>query len=140
LDGYRYRYTELGEREQEKPGKLEAHKHHQERLETHDWLMNLLSNALKDEAWKAVRDPSRKEQEVAPLFKREGGRKRKSACSEYELTNANKRLRLAEHSRKEEDDEEDGDNEDDGYDDEEDNEEDGDEQNDDDGDDEEMIV
>jgi hypothetical protein len=99
LNGYRYRYTELEEREQKKPGKLEAHKHHQARLESHEWLMNLLSDALKDEAWKAVRDPSRTEQEVAPLFQREGGRKRKSACSEYELTNANKRLRLGEHDR-----------------------------------------
>jgi hypothetical protein len=47
LDGYRFRYTELGEREQQKPGKLEAHKHHQARLESHKWLMDLLSDALK---------------------------------------------------------------------------------------------
>ncbi len=86
LDGYQYRYTELGEREQQKPGKLEAHKHYQARLESHKWLMDLLSDALKAEEWKRLRDPASKEQDVAPLFQREGGRKRKSACSEYELT------------------------------------------------------
>jgi hypothetical protein len=94
LDGYRFRYTELGEREQQKAGKLEAHKHHQARLESHKWLMDLLSDALKAEEWKRLRDPVRKEQDVAPLFQREGYRKRKSACSEYELTNTNKWLRL----------------------------------------------
>jgi hypothetical protein len=111
LDGYRFRYTELGEREQQKPGQLEAHKDHQARLENHQWLMHLLSDALKAEEWKRLRDPVRKEQDVAPLFPREEGRKRKSACSEYELTNANKRPRLGEHGRNEEDTEEHGDKE-----------------------------
>lgn len=37
--------------------------------------MDLLSDALKAEEWKTLRDPVRK----APLFQREGGRKRKSA-------------------------------------------------------------
>ena len=154
LDGYRYRYTKLTEREQKIPGKLAAHEHHQARLENHEWLMGLLSEALKDEEWKESSDPSRKEQEVAPLNQRETWRKRKSACSEYELTNASKRLRLAEHNGTEEDEEEDVDTEDDednGEEDDEDNgeedneddgeeedEEDGDEQNDDDGDDEEV--
>lgn len=121
LDGFRYRYTELGEREQQQPGKLEEHKHFQARLESHKWLMDLLSDVIKAEEWKELRDPARKEQKVAPLFKREGGRKRKSACSEYELTNTNKRLRLgdheecAEHGYKEaeESDENDEDNDDD---------------------------
>jgi hypothetical protein len=66
--GYRYRYTELWERDKKIPGKLEAHEHHQAWLEGHKWLMDLLRDALKDEAWKASRDPSRKEQEVAILF------------------------------------------------------------------------
>lgn len=101
LDGYRFRYTELGEREQQKPGQLEAHKHHQARLENHQWLMDLLNNALKAEEWKRLKDPARRDQEVARLLQREGGRKRKSACSEYELTNANKRSRLGEHGRNE---------------------------------------
>jgi hypothetical protein len=110
LDGYRFQYTELGEREQQKPGQLEVHKDHQAQLENPQWLMDLLSNALKAKGWKRLRDPARRDQEVAPLFQREGGRKRKSACSEYELTNANKKLRLA-HGRNEEDTEEHGDKE-----------------------------
>lgn len=101
LNGYRYRYTELGEREQQIPGKLEAHTQCQARLENHKWLMDLLTDALKAEEWKGG-DPAR-EQDVAILFQRERGRKRKSACWEYELTNANKRLRLGEYARTEED-------------------------------------
>ena len=138
LEGYRYRYAELREREQKIPEKLEAHKRHQARLENHEWLMGLLSEALKDEEWKASSDPSRKEQKVEPLFQREGGTKRKSACEEYELTNASKRLRLAEYNGTEEDDEEDVDTEDYEDDGEGEGEEDGDEQNDDDGDDDEV--
>ena len=137
LEGYRYRYTELREREQKIPEKLAAHKHHQARLENHEWLMGLLSKALKDEEWKASSDPSRKEQKVEPRNQREGGTKRKSACEEYELTNAGKRLRLAEYNGTEGD-EEDVDTEDYEDDGEGEGEEDGDEQNDDDGDDDEV--
>ena len=137
LDGYRYRYTKLTEREQKIPGKLAAHEHHQARLENHEWLMGLLSEALKNGEWKKKDDPS-KVQEVARLFQREGGTKRKSACEEYELTNAGKRLRLAEYNGTEEDDEEDVDTEDYEDDGEGEGEEDGDEQNDDDGDDDEV--
>ena len=67
---------------------------------------SLLSDALKAKEWKRLRDPARKEQDVAPLFRRKRGRKRKSACSEYELTNTNKRLRLGEHGHNKKDDEE----------------------------------
>jgi hypothetical protein len=45
--------------------------------------MDTLSDALKAEEWKALRDPA-KEQGVAPLFQRAGGRRRKSVCSEYD--------------------------------------------------------
>jgi hypothetical protein len=83
LDGYRYRYTELGQREQREPGNLEEHKRLQAQLESHKWLMDTLSDALKAEEWKALRDPA-KEQGVAPLFQRAGGRRRKSVCSEYD--------------------------------------------------------
>ena len=145
LEGYRYRYTELLEQEEEMPLELAAHEgalaarieQRQARLENHEWLMGLLSKALKDEEWKASSDPSRKEQEVAPLNQREGGTKRKSACEEYELTNAGKRLRLAEYNGTE-DVEEDVDMEDYEDDGEGEDEEDGDEQNDDDGDDDEV--
>ena len=102
--------------------------------------MDLLNNALKAEEWKRLKDPARRDQEVARLLQREGGRKRKSACSEYELTNANKRSRLGGHGRNEghteehggkESDEgdEDGDGDGNGDGDEEDLEETGDEQN-----------
>ena len=136
LEGYRYRYAELREREQEMPDKLAAHKRHQARLENHDWLMGLLSEALKNGEWKKKDDPS-KVQEVARLFQREGEKKRKSACEEYELTNASKRLRLAEYNGTE-DVEEDVDTEDYEDDGEGEDEEDGDEQNDNDGDDDEV--
>jgi len=63
--------------------------------------MDPLSNALKAEEWKGLKDPARRDQEVAQLLQREGGRKRKSACSEYELTNANKRSRLGKHGSNE---------------------------------------
>ena len=119
LEGYRYRYTELLEQGNEMPHELAAHEgalaerieQRQARLENHEWLMGLLSEALKDEEWKASSDPSRK-QEVTPLNQREGVTKRKSACSEYELANASKRLRLAEYNGTEEDDGEDVDTED----------------------------
>ena len=137
LEGYQCRYTNLRKREQKRPDKLAAQKDDQARLENHEWLMGLLSKALKDEEWKASSDPSRKEQEVAPLNQREGGTKRKSACEEYELTNAGKRLRLAEYNGTE-DVEEDVDMEDYEDDGEGEDEEDGDEQNDDDGDDDEV--
>jgi hypothetical protein len=83
LDGYRYRYIELGPREQREPGNLEEHKRLQAQLESHKWLMDTLNNALKAEEWKALRDPA-KEQGVAPLFQRARGRRRKSVCSEYD--------------------------------------------------------
>jgi len=44
---------------------LETHKHHQAQLESHKWFMDLLSDALKAEEWKRLRDPVRKEQDVA---------------------------------------------------------------------------
>ena len=65
--------------------------------------MDLLTEALKAEEWKGFGDPVSREQDVAQLFHRERGRKRKSACSEYELTNANKRLRLGGYGPTEED-------------------------------------
>jgi hypothetical protein len=83
LDGYRYRYTELGRREQREPGNLEEHKRLQAQLESHKWLMDTLNNALKAEEWKALRDPA-KDQGVEPLFQRARGRRRKSVCSEYD--------------------------------------------------------
>jgi hypothetical protein len=83
LDGCQYRYTKLGRREQRAPGELEEFKHHQAQLESHSWLMDLLSDALKAEEWKAFRDPA-KDQEVAPLFQRELWRRRKSDCLEYD--------------------------------------------------------
>jgi hypothetical protein len=83
LDGYRYRYAELGPREQRDPAKLKEHTDLQQRLESHKWFMDILSDALKAEEWKALRDPA-KEQEVATLFQREGGKKRKSQCKEYQ--------------------------------------------------------
>ena len=146
LEGYRYRYTELLEQEEEMPHELAAHEgalaarieQRQARLENHEWLMSLLSESLKNGEWK--KDDSSKDQEVAPLNQGEGGTKRKSAFSEYELTNASKRLRLAEYNGTEEDDEEDVDTE--YYEDvgERGVEGDGDEQNDDDGDDDEVLA
>jgi hypothetical protein len=83
LDGYRYRYAQLGPREQRDPAKLKEHKDLQERLESHKWFMDILSDALKAEEWKALRDPA-KDQGVATLFQTEGGKKRKSQCKEYQ--------------------------------------------------------
>ncbi|KAK0436369.1 hypothetical protein EV421DRAFT_2038713 [Armillaria borealis] len=97
LDGYRWRYFELLHRDREQSNKSEELTRQRKQLETHDWLMTLLRNGLKDEAWKAVRDPSRKEQKVAAMVQRDGRKKRKSDCSEYERTYASKRLRGGEH-------------------------------------------
>jgi hypothetical protein len=84
LDGYRYRYIKLGRREHREPGKLEKLVRCRAQLESHKWLMDLLSDALTAEEWKGIRDPARKEQGVAPPFQRESWRRRKSACAEYE--------------------------------------------------------
>ncbi|PBK94374.1 hypothetical protein ARMGADRAFT_1079060 [Armillaria gallica] len=84
LDGYRWRYIEMLRRDQGQSNKLEELMRQQRQLETHDWLMTLLRDGLKDEAWKVVRDPSRKEQKVAAMVQRDGRRRRKSDCSEYE--------------------------------------------------------
>ncbi|PBK62673.1 hypothetical protein ARMSODRAFT_1008164 [Armillaria solidipes] len=97
LDGYRWRYFELLHRDQEQSNKSEELTCQRKQLETHDWLMTLLRDGLKDEAWKAVRDPSRKEQKVSAMVQRDGRKKRKSDCSEYERTYASKRLRGGEH-------------------------------------------
>ncbi|KAK0185833.1 hypothetical protein F5146DRAFT_157696 [Armillaria mellea] len=96
-DGYRWRYFELLQRDRKQSNKLEELRRQRKQLETHDWLMTLLPNGLKDEAWKAVRDPSRKEQKVAAMVQRDGRKRRKSDCSEYERTYASKRLRGGEH-------------------------------------------
>ncbi|KAK0209752.1 hypothetical protein IW262DRAFT_502167 [Armillaria fumosa] len=93
FDGYRWRYTLLARRDQEQSNQSEKLEHQQRLLESHHWLMNLLGNKLKDETWKAARDPSSKEQKVAPIFPSVGTKKRKSDCSEYERTCANKRFR-----------------------------------------------
>jgi hypothetical protein len=93
LDGFRYRYTEVEEPDEEEPAKLKEHEDLQQRLESHKWFMDILSDALKAEEWKALRDPA-KDQEVATLFQREGGKKRKSNCEEYLKEVAQKKTRV----------------------------------------------
>jgi hypothetical protein len=83
LVGYRWRYTKRSRSELE-PQSVAPEMDERTRLDNPDWLLTLLGDALKDEAWKAVRDPSRKDQAVALMFRREEGRKRKSDCLGYQ--------------------------------------------------------
>ncbi|KAK0449076.1 uncharacterized protein EV420DRAFT_1275459 [Desarmillaria tabescens] len=96
-DGYAWRYRVLTRLERKNQGALEELKEKQDLLETHQWFMDVLSNTLKKDTWKAIKDRSAKEQEVARLVVKEGEKKRKSGCSEYELTYASKRRRHGEH-------------------------------------------
>lgn len=53
------------------------------KLETHGWMINLMQEALKNDEWSAIKDRALRQKFTSPVAK-EGIKKRKSACTEYD--------------------------------------------------------
>ncbi|KAF9021834.1 hypothetical protein BDZ89DRAFT_1071147 [Hymenopellis radicata] len=117
-----WRYKELSPLDEDDAEAAEELQRQKALVEGHDWLIDILSTALQNDAWKAGKDRSRPEQEVEIEIV-EVERKRKSECSEYEQVLANKRPFGGERPGfVEEDDDEDDDDDDEDDDDDDDDE------------------
>jgi hypothetical protein len=77
---------------QEEEEKLVAR---QQKLESHDWLLEIFGARLKDDAWQALRDPAVNHDVLRSEAFTVG--KRKSQLPEYEVEQANKKRRGGEN-------------------------------------------
>jgi hypothetical protein len=78
--GHRYLSTEQTKLKRRNAKAAEAEV---EKLETHDWLLGVLEEALKNKEWRDARDERVDQDTLDDMSLTEGQRKRKSMLSEY---------------------------------------------------------
>ncbi|KAF8878825.1 hypothetical protein CPB85DRAFT_1342351, partial [Mucidula mucida] len=90
IDIFSWRYKELRFRDTHNAKAVEELRGQQALLEGHEWLIDILSDALQNDLWKARKDPYEADQKVETKLV-VVDLKRKSQCSDYEQLHANKR-------------------------------------------------
>jgi hypothetical protein len=82
FSGFGHRYRSLAQRKLERSDKKAAEAE-VEKLETHDWLLGVLGEALKNKEWRDARDGRVDQDILDDRSLTEGQRKRKSMLAEY---------------------------------------------------------